>query len=431
MYCKQCGKELKEGAKFCEYCGTQNTAESSVENTAENPKKENEFVERLKTDKKAQHSLIGLIAVIVVFIVVFSVYSQSKKTINLEDYAKIQFTGYDEKGTASIDFDEEKFSKDVLAIAKNVNKDSSLQNLVDYYWLTESYDMELDKTSDLSNGDKVTLTFTYNNNTLKTYGVKFKGDKITEKVKGLKDLRTVDPFKDIEVEFSGVDGNVTVKVTNNSKDEYLKNLYYSVDKSDNISVGDKITVKLDVTEESAKSNGVVLKKTEKTFTCKSADKYVEKLSQIDENSLKELKKQSLDIINSKLGTDTQFIMGELNYEGMYLLNRKDKEDSWNAVNRLYVIYSTTIDNAEGTEDFATQTVYLPVRYSTVLESAEGEIKTDLQEGSIASVYNNIEGTWVSCGYGYFSPTDMYNDLVKSELAEYTYEISKNLQQFGN
>lgn len=423
MYCTWCGKELKEGEKFCENCGTQNIEEKV--------NKDNKFIENLKTNKKTQYTLIGIIAVIIVLIIVLLIYSQSKKTINLEDYAKIKFSGYDKNGTASIDFDKEKFSKDVMAIATNIDKGDEWKNLVDYYWLTESYSMELDKMSDLSNGDKVTLTFSYNNDNLKTYGLKFKGDKITEKVKGLKKLRTIDPFKDIEVEFSGVDGAVTAEVINNSKDEYLKNQYYSLDKSEDISIGDKITVKLDVTEESAENSGVILKKTEKTFTCKSADKYVDKLSQIDEGALEELKKQSSDIINSKLGIDTEFVMGELKYEGLYLLNNKDKNTLWDDQNSLYVIYSTTIDNAEGVEEFATQTVYLPVKYDTVLEKENGNIVTDLQGGYLVSTDNEIEGTWLTCNYGYFSAIDMYNDLIKSNLANYTYEISENLQQFGN
>lgn len=426
MYCKQCGKELKEGENICENCGTQN-----VEEVKENANKNNQFLEKLKTNKKMQYSLIGIIAAIVVLIIILAAYQQSKKTINLEDYVKIEFSGYNTKGTARIDFDEEQFTKDVMAVAKNVNQEDSWKSLVDYYLLKESCSMDLDKSTELSNGDKVTLTFTYNNSNLKAYGIKFKGDKVTEKVKGLDDLKTVDPFEDIDVEFSGVDGEVTAEVVNNSKDDYLKHVSYSLDKNTNIKIGDKVTVKVDVSEETAENNGFKFKETQKTFTCENADKYVETLSQIDEKSLEEFQKQSIDIINSELGTDTDFVMGELNFEGMYLLNSKDPEGSWSAPNALYVVYSTTITNAEGVESFSPQTVYLPVSYDTVLVTEDGSITSDLQDGTLISKYNSIEGTWLACYNGYFSGTEMYNDIIKSNLAEYTYEVSEDLQQFGN
>ena len=37
MFCKKCGKELPEGAKFCNYCGAAQTVAEKVEETYQEP----------------------------------------------------------------------------------------------------------------------------------------------------------------------------------------------------------------------------------------------------------------------------------------------------------------------------------------------------------------------------------------------------------
>ena len=51
--------------------------------------------------------------------------------------------------------------------------------------LAEALDCELDQSSELSNGDKVTVTVTADKDVLKQLGVKVKHKKLTFKVEGL------------------------------------------------------------------------------------------------------------------------------------------------------------------------------------------------------------------------------------------------------
>ena len=46
---------------------------------------------------------------------------------------------------------------------------------------------KLDKTEGLSNGDKVVLTFTYDNEQFKDLGLRFKGSSVTIEVSGLEE----------------------------------------------------------------------------------------------------------------------------------------------------------------------------------------------------------------------------------------------------
>ena len=63
--------------------------------------------------------------------------------------------------------------------------------------------VELSKYSELSNGDKITVTYKYDNEKAKKVGIKFKGKKEKITVKGLKKVKTVDIFKDLELKFEG------------------------------------------------------------------------------------------------------------------------------------------------------------------------------------------------------------------------------------
>ncbi len=423
MYCKQCGNELEEGVVICQKCGA-NNEEKTVENKS--------FSEKLKNNKKMQYGIIGGIAAVVLLIILIVVFTQSKKTINLEDYAKIEITGCNTKGTASIEFDYDKFTQDVIAITKEKSVDNvSWEDLFDLYWLEDSFDMELDKTEGLSNGDKVTLTFTYNNKTLKSHGIKFKGNKITSEVKGLEEIKTVDPFKNISVEFSGVDGQVEAVVVNSWKDNYLDTLSCSLDKNTGISVGDTVTVTINASEENAANNGYAFKKTTKKFTCESADSYMNSLSQLNEKDLEKIKSQCVDVIKSQVGTSNTYVIDELQYEGEYLLINKQLDTYWHTANKLYLVYSTTISSKKEPASFETQKAYIVVGYEDILVKENGDIECDLSEGKIIRGYDNFEGTWYSFEYGFLNGTSMYETIIQKNLTDYTYEISENLQQFGN
>ncbi len=61
----------------------------------------------------------------------------------------------------------------------------------------------LDVEEGLTNGDKVTLTFVYNNDAYKNIGVRLKGKSITYTVEGLDEVEVFDPFDGLEISYRG------------------------------------------------------------------------------------------------------------------------------------------------------------------------------------------------------------------------------------
>ena len=66
MFCQKCGKELKENAKFCNYCGTSVSGEKPAQMTQEVQDESLGSKITSHIDKKVKMLVIELIAVIVV-----------------------------------------------------------------------------------------------------------------------------------------------------------------------------------------------------------------------------------------------------------------------------------------------------------------------------------------------------------------------------
>ena len=126
-----------------------------------------------KMTKQLWALLIAVIAVVVVAIVALVVVKNQKKKVNINDYISVEYNGYETAGTAYVDFDETGFSEAVIkAQGKKLKNVKSLDDL-DWSDLTDlmgssnwdlidSITFDVKPDSDLSNGDVVTVTASWN-----------------------------------------------------------------------------------------------------------------------------------------------------------------------------------------------------------------------------------------------------------------------------
>lgn len=206
-----------------------------------------------KVSKKQWSAL----AVIVVVVIGFVVY-QSNKKVDVTKGVTVSFSGYNGTGTAS--YDGNVFDKNVLnaffdkaKLSENLKRsilDSSLTS--DSYATLSSSDKDkiakiarwksstkgnLNKYSNLSNGDKVTLSVT---STEKDSPVKTV--KKTFTVHGLKKIKNVSTKKVIDklkFKFTGVDNKGTVAITSKAYDE---DIVFNIKNNGSLKNGDKLTV---------------------------------------------------------------------------------------------------------------------------------------------------------------------------------------------
>lgn len=473
MICPKCHQVIPDESKFCEHCGAKiESAQQTTQPEANSQKTVQE--ESIPTGNtqpdgpqhwEATHTAteqpsqkpaskfltkqnlikfgIPAAAALVIILVAIVLIATHKKKIDLQDYTTVEFSGYEKHGTAALEFDRTKLSE-ALAKSAGINTDTkdlkdmdSLSDLQDMlsskkvtkyakmYQLLEEIEYKLDKTSGLKNGDVVTVTFEFNNETAKELGVRFVGEPMEFTVEGLKEIKEVDAFASLKVEFNGTSPNASVSLNNESTEEGISNLYFTAEPSSDLKIGDKIKVSVDYDEEQFIENyGCVLSATEKEYTVENVDSYIEKADDISKEVLGQMKGQTEDSIKSYFAKEkAEISYSGLTYEGYYFLTNKTT-DTWNSHNIVYIVYSAKVKSKS--KSFQASTVYLPVKFSNVIRYADGTVYVDLNSTTIEGSTELSYG-WFGKVSGFESKSDMKNQLVTAEKATYNDEAKDGLE----
>lgn len=174
------------------------------------------------------------------------------KSIDLTDYVSIDaVSGADGYGHLEYSFDSYSVYQKIAGIDVKNDKDIealfSEENLLktEKIWAAlEGVSVVADKSDNLSNGDKVTLTVSFDNPTNEKLDFELRGGKITYTVEGLADGLPFDPFSEdvISVAFIGASGGGEAIVGLVSDDAMYKGVTYSFANNYNLSNGDEITL---------------------------------------------------------------------------------------------------------------------------------------------------------------------------------------------
>lgn len=442
MICPNCNSVLIEGSRFCENCGAkieEQVASAATQQTQDVPPAATQQVQNTPKKKPLDKRIIGVaVAVLAIIVLVIVCVKTHKHKINLSDYVTVEFSGYDTRGKADVTFDYDAFYKELEEHAKVSKKDASklrkqledldlgsiaeglsdISDSVSYMGACKNLDWELSKESELSNGDEVSLTFTYDNEAAKKYGIKFAADESEYRVEGLKEIEVIDAFADIVVTFSGVSPNVSASIENNSKNEAVKKQYFAIDNNGHFKKGDTVTVTIDSSDENLiEEYGCVFKETSKEYTCENVDEYITDGSALSEDVLASMKEQTKDVIDSYFATNNGEIKGSsIEYAGYYFLSKKDdSESSWGDTNIAYVVYSAKVKSKE--KKFKETTVYMPIKFTNIIKYADGTDFVDLNRTDIQGSTDLSFGWW-STVKGYTKESDMKNELVTSQKSTY-------------
>jgi hypothetical protein len=296
----------------------------------------------------------------------------------------------------------------------------------------DDFKIELDRSDKLSNGDKVKLTITCSKSLQKELGVTLVCKSKEYKAEGLEEAKKINPFDYASVNFSGTSPNARVSISNNassSEDNFVKSIYFKVDKSSGIAAGDTITVSVATSEESAIKKGYIFTETSKTYTCDNVDQYVtdvSKLSNTDYASLQKDAKDKIEAYFAGMSSSYGLSCKDLNFEGSYLLTRKSGSD-----NRIYLVFSGTVSASPTDKYYKTvedTKVYFPVYTYSVMKKANGSITHSSSlyiEGSSSVKYG-----YGSSIYGYTDGATMYKEIVTANKDNYNYQVNGGISSFG-
>ena len=254
---------------------------------------------------------------------------------------------------------------------------------MDYRKLADSIKASISET-DISNGDKLTVTVEYDAELAEKIGITVSKSEYTVRASGIGQGEETDLFANIEVIFAGISPNAYVVINNNWKDGYISKLQFTADKSNDVKIGDEITIICSASPEDLARHGIVAKQLSVVYKADRLSSYVTSVSQIDMEMLQSMQNEAQKTIHSQTedktfrmlyrATGNRDYLYALNEEttaniqlvDKLLLTRKNVSEA-DTGNYVYLIYSAEVSNADSME-----TVYFVFEYSEGYVTVDGE-----------------------------------------------------------
>ncbi|MCR5202510.1 MAG: zinc-ribbon domain-containing protein [Lachnospiraceae bacterium] len=380
---------------------------------------------------------IAFAALVLIAVVIFLIVNRKTK-IDLNDYYTVTFEGYDSYGKAKVNVKDTKLLKDTAKAAgvdyrdlesyfeneigalfgagssKQTKEAKKLRNL---FYAYKDLDYHISKEENLKNGDKVTITYKFDNEAAKKAKIKFVGKSKTFEVKGLKEAKEYNPFDHITVSFDGMSPNASLNLEKDT-DENINSFTFEYDKSYGLKLGDKVKITANCyysdgsksVEEYFAKQGLKVTELEKEYTVENVDAYVTDPADLDDKILNNMKSGARDAISSYFASYKSYIKrGGYKYEGYYFLSSKNSS-SWYNNNIIYIIYSCTVKSKD--KDFKPTKVYFPVQFSNAIKYKDGTVGME----DLSADQYDIKGS-SGPSYGWFSKVKGYKKtgLMKNEL----------------
>ena len=262
---------------------------------------------------------LGIPLVILITLIVVKIVTGKNDNSNIAGYVMVNVEGFDKRAVA-------KLSINTVGLENALkDKNTTQSELSDIETFIGTVTYEADKTENLSNGDVITIKASYNNELADRLGIKFKSNTRTYKVSGLEKGQMLDAFKDIKIITGGISPYVYVTYDNESDNEYLKTLEYSIDKSSNLAIGDQVTITCNADVESAQEKGYYFDTLEMKYTITEADKYIDDGREFDKELIESLVDEDIDVIVKEIEDTTEHMSYKVTQDVNYLFKDGNEE----------------------------------------------------------------------------------------------------------
>lgn len=229
---KMAEERLQKGKNIADGCVGQ------LKRVAENQT----ITDKLKKISKKTWGIIGAcVALVLVLLIVIALH---KPTVNLNDYLKVTYGGYDGGGVAYTEIDWNSMKEDFENKISYKRGMAQTGGMTPIDIIMEYTNASIEGNNEkLSNGDKVSYTWKVDKDAIaKLIKCKIKYSDGSKKVSGLKEMELFDPFENLKVTFSGVEPNGEADIEYNG--DMLSEYDFSCDKTSGLKNGDKIKVSL-------------------------------------------------------------------------------------------------------------------------------------------------------------------------------------------
>lgn len=373
--------------------------------------------ESVSLHEKTYMKKCKLLILIAMLLLILTGCGKSKPEINLTEFVSVSFTGINGKAETNVRFDFPSFEESLIATAES--EDISVMQLA---VLEESIKLEADKTENITNGDTITVSLTWNDELVENIGVKFTGSEITIEAADIEEGKVIDPFQGIVIEYSGTAPYAKASV-NKDLSALPNDISYKIENADNyITNGDEIKVTAYYNADMLETRGYIVTETEHTFIAEGIDYYITEYTEIDEETFQKMDDQARDMIESKLADNYEYrhIMYPKDFIGSsiktgeisnveltntyFLVLKELGKDSFSTSNLLYQIYKVTTIDEKSPEG---KIVYVPVIFKNFIMKSTG-VDVDFSDAYVQTQT-----------YEVFD--DMFREKITANKDKYTYE----------
>lgn len=358
----------------------------------------------------------------------------------LSDYFEINYEGYNGKGKVVITRKDDMLFDEVDVIRLE-QKEALIKNKEaandEYLRFAAGIEAMAKPMDNLKNGDVFTISYLYDQELAKKLRITVDDSEAVYTVQGLSNAQALsvdDLFKDIDVSFSGISPDLTMTITNNSANPFIKGLVFNaVDYKEKYAAGETVQIKCYFNEGEQLSDNFYIDASAdecvKEYLVEADDSYVKNLSEIPDSIIREAfdtgKRAFVDAneYGVRIFCEAHLVPVYINQQATfrYLQPRliasyfkavKDSEAGklGNDYNELDLIYEVPITQADG----VTCNCEAVVRFTDFVKKADGSIEYDFSNPSIISAsYNNS-----SIHKNVVTKYESTHDIEKLELSRY-------------
>lgn len=387
---KMAEERLQKGKNIADGCVGQ------LKRVAENQT----ITDKLKKISKKTWGIIGAcVALVLVLLIVIALH---KPTVNLNDYLKVTYGGYDGGGVAYTEIDWNSMKEDFENKISYKRGMAQTGGMTPIDIIMEYTNANIEgKNEKLSNGDKVSYTWKVDKDAIaKLIKCKIKYSDGSKKVSGLKEMELFDPFKNVKVTFSGVEPNGEADIEYNG--DMLSEYDFTCDKTSGLKNGDKI--KISLTEDAGyyvdqynKAPSVL----EKEYKVKNLGKYLSKIKEVDTDGMNSARAKAQKSISDMVDYWSEDVtLDKVSYAGDYLQVAKDSDDyTKNYYGVIYQINAHIQPDGGQRKDVVS---YYSMKFENVIVGGDGKCEIDLDEYDVPYDDFSVEVTSGDLSSGSYS-----------------------------
>ena len=387
---KMAEERLQKGKNIADGCVGQ------LKRVAENQT----ITDKLKKISNKTWGIIGAcVALVLVLLIVIALH---KPTVNLNDYLKVTYGGYDGGGVAYTEIDWNSMKEDFENKISYKRGMAQTGGMTPIDIIMEYTNANIEgKNEKLSNGDKVSYTWKVDKDAIaKLIKCKIKYSDGSKKVSGLKEMELFDPFKNLKVTFSGVEPNGEADIEYNG--DMLSEYDFTCDKTSGLKNGDKI--KISLTEDAGyyvdqynKAPSVL----EKEYKVKNLGKYLSKIKEVDTDGMNSARAKAQKSISDMVDYWSEDVtLDKVSYAGDYLQVAKDSDDyTKNYYGVIYQINAHIQPDGGQRKDVVS---YYSMKFENVIVGGDGKCEIDLDEYDVPYDDFSVEVTSGDLSSGSYS-----------------------------